>query len=114
MQFNKLCEDEGVDHQLTVDYTPQHNGVSETKNLIAINMAKSMLVEKKAFEEVVEVVFSLVYLQNWGLTKTIYNMTLFEAWLVHNPSVKNFKIFDNLCYYPILDQKRSKLNVKAK
>jgi hypothetical protein len=31
-QFYKFCEDEGVERQLTVSYTPQQNGVSERKN----------------------------------------------------------------------------------
>lgn len=28
VEFDKFCEDEGVDRQLTVPYTPQQNGVS--------------------------------------------------------------------------------------
>lgn len=28
-QFNKLLEDNGIQRQLTVPYTPQHNGVAE-------------------------------------------------------------------------------------
>lgn len=45
-EFDKLCEEEGVERQLTVGYTPQQNGVSERKNRTVMELAKSMLFEK--------------------------------------------------------------------
>ncbi|KAL0405911.1 UNVERIFIED_CONTAM: Retrovirus-related Pol polyprotein from transposon RE2 [Sesamum latifolium] len=51
-EFDKSCEEEGIDHQTTVSYNPQQNGVSERNNRTVIEMARSMLQEKhlpKAF-----------------------------------------------------------------
>ena len=31
-EFERFCEDEGIERQLTVAYSPQQNGVSERKN----------------------------------------------------------------------------------
>ena len=45
-EFDKFCEDEGVERQLTVRYTPQKNKVSERKNQTVMEMAKSMLHKK--------------------------------------------------------------------
>ncbi|KAK2992531.1 hypothetical protein RJ640_002425 [Escallonia rubra] len=45
-EFHKFCEDEGVERQLTVGYTPQQKGVSERKNQTVMEMAKSMLHDK--------------------------------------------------------------------
>lgn len=45
-EFDKFCEKEGIERQLTVGYTPQQNGVSERKNQTMMEMAKSMLFEK--------------------------------------------------------------------
>ena len=42
-EFNKFCEDEGVEHQLTVGYAPEQNGVSEGKNRTIMEMAPTML-----------------------------------------------------------------------
>ena len=42
----KFCEDEGLEMQLTVGYTPQQNGVSERKNQTVMEMKKSMLHDK--------------------------------------------------------------------
>ncbi|KAL0316660.1 UNVERIFIED_CONTAM: Retrovirus-related Pol polyprotein from transposon TNT 1-94 [Sesamum radiatum] len=51
-EFDKFCEREGIEHQTTVSYNPQQNGVSERKNRTIMEMARSMLQEKhlpKAF-----------------------------------------------------------------
>ncbi|RVW83943.1 Retrovirus-related Pol polyprotein from transposon RE1 [Vitis vinifera] len=45
-QFGNFCEDEGVERQLTIAYTPQQNGVVERKNQTVMEMAKAMLYEK--------------------------------------------------------------------
>ncbi|KAG6484580.1 hypothetical protein ZIOFF_053100 [Zingiber officinale] len=45
-EFHNFCEDEGVERQLTVRYTPQQNGVTERKNQTIVEMAKSMMHEK--------------------------------------------------------------------
>lgn len=44
-EFDKFCEDEGLERQLTVGYT-QQNGVSKRKNQTVMEMAKFMLHEK--------------------------------------------------------------------
>ena len=45
-EFDRFCEDEGIERQLTVAYSPQQNGVSERKNHTIMEMAISMLKEK--------------------------------------------------------------------
>ncbi|KAM0969390.1 hypothetical protein COP2_018032 [Malus domestica] len=47
LEFKAFCEDLGLERQLTVAYTPQQNGTAERKNGIIVEMAKSMLHEKK-------------------------------------------------------------------
>ncbi|KAL0339170.1 UNVERIFIED_CONTAM: Retrovirus-related Pol polyprotein from transposon TNT 1-94 [Sesamum angustifolium] len=64
-EFDKFCEKEVIEHQTTVNYNPQQNGVSERKNRTVIEMARSMLQEKhlpKAFWA--EAVYTAVYLLN--------------------------------------------------
>ncbi|KAL0456200.1 UNVERIFIED_CONTAM: Retrovirus-related Pol polyprotein from transposon TNT 1-94 [Sesamum latifolium] len=41
-EFNKFCKEEGIDHQTTVSYNPQQNGVSERKNRTIMEMARSV------------------------------------------------------------------------
>src|SRR4051812_28897480 len=42
-EFHKFCEDEGVERQLTVGYTPQQNGVSERKNQTVVARSRKMI-----------------------------------------------------------------------
>ena len=45
-EFDRFCEDIGLDRQLTVGYTPQQNGVAERKNRTIEEMMKAMLHER--------------------------------------------------------------------
>ncbi|CAL8134899.1 unnamed protein product [Prunus armeniaca] len=45
-EFSKLCEEGGIQRQLTTTYTPQQNGVVERKNRTVVEMTKAMLHEK--------------------------------------------------------------------
>lgn len=79
-EFDKFCENEGVERQLTVGYIPQQNGVSESKNQTVMEMAKSMMHEKglsKSFW--VEVIYTTMYLINRCPTKAVWNKTPIEA-----------------------------------
>ena len=45
-KFGSFCEEVGIQHQLTIPYTPQQNGVSERKNCTVMEMARCLLIEK--------------------------------------------------------------------
>jgi len=45
--FHKFCEEAGIEHQLTIPYTPQQNGLSERKNRSIMEMIRCMLHEKE-------------------------------------------------------------------
>ena len=98
-EFDKFCEDEGVEHQQTVGYAPQQNGVSERKNRTVMEMARTMLKEKglpKTFWA--EAVYTVVYLLNRLPTKAVQNKTPIEAWSGQKPSAKHLRVFDSICY----------------
>ncbi|KAG8493852.1 hypothetical protein CXB51_011146 [Gossypium anomalum] len=40
-RFQKICDDAGIQHQLTTIYTPQQNGVCERKNRTVLDMASA-------------------------------------------------------------------------
>jgi len=46
-QFAEFCKSAGIEHQLTLPYTPQQNGVSERKNRTVMEMARCLLIEKQ-------------------------------------------------------------------
>ena len=110
-EFNKFCEDVGLDRQLTVGYTPQQNGVAERKNRTIEEMAKSMLHEKglpRSFWG--EAVYMAVYLMNRCPTKALENQTPFEAWSGRKPSVNHLKVFGCICFAHVPKEMRHKLD----
>ena len=46
-EFNKFCEENEIEHEVTALYTPQHNGLVERRNQTLLDMIRSMLKEKK-------------------------------------------------------------------
>lgn len=113
-EFDRFCEDEGVEHQQTVGYAPEQNGVSERKNRTVMEMARTMLKERGLPNSFwIEAVNTAVYLLNRLPTKAVQNKTPIEAWSSQKPSAKHLRVFGCICYVHIPDQKRTKLDDKS-
>ncbi|WVY91580.1 hypothetical protein V8G54_037094 [Vigna mungo] len=65
-EFNSYCEKEGIKHEVTPPYTPQHNRAAERKNKTILNMG--------------EVVLTTTYILNLSPTKRLDVITPEEAW----------------------------------
>nr|UBX54621.1 transposon Pol polyprotein [Lupinus angustifolius] len=113
-EFDKFCEDEGIEPQLTVAYTPQQNGVSERKNRTVMEMARSMLKEKGLPNTFwAEAVYTVVYIMNRCPTKAIEGKSPIEAWSGRKPSAKHLRVFGSICYIHVPKEKRHKLEDKT-
>ncbi|OMO69325.1 Integrase, catalytic core [Corchorus capsularis] len=113
-QFGKFCEEAGIEHQFTVSYTPQQNGVSERKNRTVMEMSRCLLFEKKLPKKFwAEAVSTSVYLLNRLSTRAINGKTPYEAWYGVKPSVDHLRIFGCICYAYVPEVKRDKLDHKA-
>ncbi|KAG8482698.1 hypothetical protein CXB51_024274 [Gossypium anomalum] len=113
-QFQALCKDAGIKHQLTNVYTPQQNGVSERKNRSLMVMARCLLFEKNLPKTMwAEAVNTAVYIQNRLPTKALAHKTPFEAWFGFKPSLAHIKVFGCLCYSQVPAVKRDKLSKRA-
>ncbi|GAB2278278.1 hypothetical protein Dimus_039278 [Dionaea muscipula] len=113
-EFRKYCESEGLKHEITIPYTPQHNGIAERKNRSILDMARSMLKAKKmpnCFWG--EAVSCAVYLLNRSPTKSLQNVTPEEAWGGYKPSVKHLRIFGSIAYAHVPAATRTKLDDRA-
>ena len=91
--FVDFCKHHGIKHQLTANYTPQQNGISERKNRTIVEMARSMLKGKnlpKVFWA--EEVSCAVYLFNRCPTKSVFDMTPEEAWGGYKPNVDALRV----------------------
>jgi transposase InsO family protein len=113
-EFDKFCEDEGIERQLTVAYSPQQNGVSERKNRTVMEMARSMIKDKGLPNKFwAEAVYTAVYILNRCPTKAVNDKTPIEAWCGKKPSAKHLRVFGSICYIHVPAQKRHKLEDKS-
>ena len=46
-EFEAFSVNEGIVHEVTAPYTPQHNGLAERRNRTILDMTRSMLKQKK-------------------------------------------------------------------
>ena len=112
--FDKFCEEVGIEHQFTVPYTPQQNGVSERKNRSIMEMTRCMLHEKELPKELwAEAANTAVFLLNRLPTRVLHKKTPFEGWFGYKPDLQNLKIFGCVCFSYVPQVKRDKLDKKA-
>ncbi|GKB98527.1 retrovirus-related pol polyprotein from transposon TNT 1-94 [Tanacetum coccineum] len=114
-EFEGFLRQQSVIHQVTVPYSHQQNGVFERKNKTVMEMARSMLYEKKLPKTFwAETVATSVYLLNRLATKAMSSKTPIKAWSRTKLSIQHLKAFGSISYYRILEIKRSKLDAKAR
>ena len=98
-RFNNLCEEAGIEYQLTAPYTPQENGVVERKNRTIMEMTRCLLHKKGLPKKFwVEVANIAIFLLNRLPTKSLQKKTPFEAWFGYKPLLLNLKTFGCLCF----------------
>ncbi|KAD1605691.1 hypothetical protein E3N88_42566 [Mikania micrantha] len=113
-EFNSFCESNGIKRELTIPYTPEHNGVVERKNRTIMEMTRSMLKEKQLPNYLwAEGVATSIYLTNRTLTKAIKDTTPFEAWYGEKPTVHHLRVFGCITYKLVPSQHRRKLDSRA-
>lgn len=113
-EFEKFGEDNGIQHEVTAPYTPQHNGLVERRNITVLDMARGMLKEKFPHTLWGEAVSSSVYVLNKYPTKRMNYIVPEERWTGKKPSVKHLRVFGALCYNHVQDQRRTKFQDKSK
>ena len=113
-EIEDFCKDQGIVHEVTAPYTPQHNGIAERRNKTILNMIRSMLRSKKLPHNFwAKAATTIVYVLNRCPTKNLDGEVPEEAWSGVKPSVRHFRIFGSLCYRHIPYQKRKKLDEKS-
>lgn len=114
-ESKRFLEDNGIDHQRTVAYTPEQNGCAEREMRTVVESARSMLHSKKLNLNLwAEAVNSAVYILNRTGTSTVKNETPFELWYGKKAEFEHFRIFGSDVYVHVPKQRRKKLDRKAK
>ena len=92
-KFETYLKSEGIRHELTVPKTPEQNGVAERLNRTLVEMSRSMLIDAKLPKAFwAEAVSIAVYLKNRSPSKSLYNMTPYEAWHGSKSVASNLRV----------------------
>ena len=109
-RFESYCQANGIMHEVTAPYTPQHNALAERRNRTILNMVRSLLKEKKLPHKLWgEAASTAVYILNRCPTKVLKNEVPLKVWSGVKPAVGHLKVFGSLAFKHIPDQKRTKL-----
>jgi len=114
-EFKKFLEDEGIARQLSVEYTPQQNGVAERANRTIVEMARCMLQQSRLPQSLwAEAVNTATFIRNRSPTKCLDDKTPFEAWTNEKPYVGFLRIFGSKVVALIKSPKQGKFLQKGK
>lgn len=93
-RFDNLLEENGIERQLTVPYSPHQNGLAERANRALVDMARSLLVHSGMPESLwAEAVMTACYIRNRPPTAAVVRKTPYEAWSGKKPNVGHMRIF---------------------
>jgi hypothetical protein len=110
----EYLEEEGIKHEFSVPYTPQQDGLVERKNMILIDMARTMLVKFKTSERFWSEAMNIACraINRLYLHRLLKKMTD-ELLTGNKPQVSYFHVFGSKCYILVKRGRHSKLAPKA-
>jgi len=112
-ELTSFLRKEGIQHQLTVPYTPQQNGVAERKNRSLTESAKCMLLDADLDNRFWgEAVLTATYLQNRVISRSI-DKTPVELFTGERPDIGHIRVFGSKIYSLVPKQRRRKWDDKA-
>jgi transposase InsO family protein len=113
-QVEGFLEEEGIKHDFSSPYTPQHNGVVESKNRTLLDMARTMIDEYKTSDRfLAEAINTACYSINCLYLHRILKKTSYELLIGKKPNVSYFRVFGRKYFILINRGRNSKFASKA-
>ena len=113
--FIEFCNEEGITRHFTAPYTPQQNGVVERRNRTVVAMARSFLKEMNLPSNLWgEAVRHSVYILNRLPTRSLSNVTPYEAWNGDKPNVAHIRVFGCVAHMKVPSVHTTKLDNRSK
>lgn len=112
--FRRYMRENGIQHEMTTPYTPEHNGLAERMNRTIAKKVRSMIADSGLKKELwSEGLMAAVYVINRSPTSALNDKTPYECWFGHKPDVSDLRVFGCEAYALIPKQKRKKLDYKS-
>lgn len=114
LNFNEFLKSNGIKRQLTVDYTPQQNGVAERRNRTLVKMARCKLLQSKLPQSFWgEAIMMANHIRNRCPSKSLNGEIPYTVWHGKPPHVKHFQRFGTKAFALNKDPKRGKFQPKS-
>lgn len=113
--FENYFKKHGIQHETSVVYTPEQNGIAERANRKLVEKAKCMLFDADLHVSYwAEAVNMAAYILNRSANAVLDTVTPEEAWTGKKVNVSHLQIFGNPVMMHIPKQKRRKWDKKSK
>nr|GEU85354.1 hypothetical protein [Tanacetum cinerariifolium] len=114
-EFANFCEENGIVRHLTAPYSPQQNGVVERRNRTVMEMARSLLKGRNVPGEFWgKAVRYAINLLNRLPSKSLPDITPYEAWYGKKPNLEHIKIFGCVAFAKCTGVHLKKLDDRGK
>nr|KAJ0207727.1 hypothetical protein LSAT_V11C500270100 [Lactuca sativa] len=92
LEFDTFCEENGIKHERTSPYTPQHNGLAERKNRTLCEMVNCMLNQSGQPNNVWgEALLTAFYVHN-RITSRVIPTSPYKLWKGRKPNLDYLKV----------------------
>lgn len=117
-KVDKAAREAGLNHRITMPYTPEQKGAAERENRILVEAARTMLYSCELSEDDrlclwAEAINTAAYVINRTGPSSVTNKTPYELWFGKPAAIDHLKIFGTECFVHIPKQKRKKFDKKA-
>ena len=113
-EFKQLCDDKGIDRQLTIPGTPQENGVAERRNRTLLEMVRSMMAQANLpITFWGDALLTATYILNRVPSKSVTS-TPYELWTKRKPHLSNLRPWGCAAYVHESAHQHGKLGLRGK
>ncbi len=113
-EIKKIVNEYGINHRMTMPYTPEQNGAAERENRTIMEAARSMLHSTTLPSQLwAEAVNTAVYVLNRSAPTKVEGKTPYELWHNKEAPTEHLKVFGTDCFVHIPKQNRKKLDAKS-
>ena len=114
-EFKSYLQQHDIQHQLTVEYTPQQNGVAERMNRTLMDCVRSMLQTAKLNKKFwADAMSTSVYIRNRVVSRSLpKNVTPHHRWIGEAPDLSHLPVFGCKCWFVIPKTKITELDPRS-
>ena len=113
--FNDYCRSHGIQHEMTIPGTPQHNAIAERMNRTIMEKIRCMLSQaklpKRFWDEALRTAVDVI---NLSPCTTLDGDVAEHVWSRKDVSYKHLRVFGCRAFAHVPDNERSKLDGKSK